>query len=432
MPGRVADAVMPGFKPTAPPIEQQFQDLTRYLDQMVFRIEEASRVFEIEAGTPEAEVEAARLRLEAIRWATRLTSGPNSLTNALDLVVLASTFRWLQEDYWIPEVWGEAARALVVALRQVEKDGWTLLEAYLDEPRVAEARRVLALWREKNPLIQRESFAEFPTFRTLAEGQPAELEGETTSLLGLLGLDPVSGLEPAAREVERARQLGLRALFFLQRAPRLVAAELEYRVLRVRASVEARQALANTERIATSLESFAATTAALPEAVRLEREALVRDLEQAQEPLGRLLEKTQATLVAGERTSAEVNRAIRTLDAFAARFDQREGPAAQPDALARPFDVTEYGQAAERIGVGANQLTALVAELDRSLPEIQGILDQAVAVGERSVDRAARRLLEVGLILIAASALAVWIGLRLGARAGSRRRHEKPLRPVSP
>ncbi|HEX6886345.1 MAG TPA: hypothetical protein VF530_23420 [Planctomycetota bacterium] len=420
LPGGVVAAVLPDREQPSPPLEQQFDDLTRYLDLMVLRIDEASLAFALAAAEPEAEVLAAKWRLGAIRWAVQLSAGPNSLSNALDLVVLATTFRWLVEDHWIPEVWGEDARPLQVAFERIEEDGWALLERYLDDPAIAEARRVLVQWRARNPLIRQESFAESPSFRTLLAGEPADAASAAPNLLGLIGLDPTAGLEPAAREVERARQLGLRALFFLQHSPRLVAAELEYRLLRLRDSPEARQVLSDAERLTVSLESVAATAATLPEAVRQEREELVHSLEQAQEPLGRLLESTRATLDAGETMSAEVNGAVRTLDAFVARFDGPDEPSEPSGTRARPFDVTEYGQAAERIGAGASQISTLLTDLEHSLPELQRVVEQSAARGERSIDRAARRLLEVGLILIAAAAFAAWVVHRLGRRAHAR------------
>jgi hypothetical protein len=79
--------------------------------------------------------------------------------------------------------------------------------------------------------------------------------------------------------------------------------------------------------------------------------------------------------------------------------------------------VTEYGQAAERIGAGAGQISALVTDLERNLPEIQRVIEQSAARGERSIDRAARRLLEVGLILITTAAFAAWLVHRLGRRS---------------
>jgi hypothetical protein len=49
----------------SPLIEQQFVDLTHYLDVMVIRIDEASLAFELAANDPEAEVLAAKWRLGA-------------------------------------------------------------------------------------------------------------------------------------------------------------------------------------------------------------------------------------------------------------------------------------------------------------------------------------------------------------------------------
>ncbi len=415
--------MLPGQEPAGPAIEQQFADLTQYIDLMVIRIDEATQAFEQAADDPAAEVLAAKWRLGSIRWAVQLASGPNSLASALDLVVLATTFRWLVEDHWIPEVWGESARPLQVAFLRVEKDGWALLDCYLDDQALAEARRVLVKWRERNPLIRYESFAESPSFRTLVAGQPDDEESGAPTLLGLIGLDPAASLEPAARGVERARQFGLRTLFFLKHSPRLVSAELEYNMLRLRSSSEGLQVLSNAERLTASLESFAATADALPEMLREEREALTRSLEQAEEPLTRLLEEARTTLDAGAKMSAGVNGAVHTLDAFVGRFDDESDDSDEPDAPAepsdrpsKPFDVSEYGEAAERLGAGAREISAMVTDIERGLPELQRTVEQSAARAEGSIDHAARRLLEVGLLLIAAAAFAAWLVHRLGRR----------------
>ncbi len=413
-PAKVAEAVMPGLRESAPPLEQQYQDLTRVLERMLVRVDAASRALAAQAGSDEARLAAARLRLAAVRWATRFASGPNALNGALDLVVLAAAVHARQESHWIPDVWGEAARPLADAFAAIEGDGWELLGTYLDDADVARARDVLARWLEEGPALADEPFADSPSFRALAEGRPSE-EEDAPGLLGLLQLDPLADIEPARREIERSRQLGQRVLFFLRQAPRLVAAEAEVGLLRVQGSDGVRRALDDADRLTASLESFAATARDLPEAVRAEREALVADLGRVEEPLARLLEESRGALDAGRASAAEVRAAVGALDGFVARLDARDAqePAGTP---ARPFDVREYESAARAIGEGAARLEALLAELDRELPALRRALDETAARGERAIDRAALRLLQVGLALVLAAALAAALVRRGGPR----------------
>ena len=439
-PGRLAGSVIPGKGPAKPSFEQLLGDLQSYSDLIVFRVNEASHQFEQAVGTPEAELAASKMRLDALRWTTQFATGPNSVTGLLDLLVLATTMRWIQEDDGIPKLWGEAARPLWIALKATEQDGWILLERHLPAAQITEVRALLDSWRAEHPQLARENLLEFPSFRLIAD-EKADTRS-SSSLLGFVGLDPLSGLETGARQIELGRQFAQRALYFAQRAPQLIGAEVEFRTLRARQSQEVRQLLADTERITTTLEGVAATAASLPEALSREREAalkqvgaeltaqragLLQDVEQARAPLESLLRETQATLVAGRGLSAELTGTLQAFDTMMERFETPAGeaetpaPAApsEPEVPTKPFDIVEYGDAAERIGHAVGELHALVSELDQRLPEAQRLLDEAAARGQATVDHAMLRLIEVGLALIAAAGVTAWL-VRRSARSATR------------
>jgi len=273
-----------------------------------------------------------------------------------------------------------------------------------------------------------------------------EVQGQTSggSLLGMIQLDPLAGLEPAAREVAQARATIERMLFWAQRLSFVVQDQLELSLLRLRRQPEVLEVLASLEQTSHALAEFSATAATLPQALSTEREAalrqvadeldaqragLVQDLERAQEPLQQLLGESRATLTAAATMSSELTSAVRALDDFVGRFDDEEPepepaqPSAAPAAAAepappgKPFDVSEYGTAAERIGTSAGELRALLQELDRSLPRLEGALDTAVQRGEQTIDHAFRRGLVLGLALILAAALAV-LAVRRLSRTG--------------
>jgi hypothetical protein len=147
-----------------------------------------------------------------------------------------------------------------------------------------------------------------------------------------------------------------------------------------------------------------------------QRAGLLSDLEQANAPLGSLLQETQATLAAGTSMSIELTAALQALDGFVARFDKPEGApnagvaaSAASGVPSKPFDVSEYGIAAEQVGRAAAELNGLVKEIDQRLPEVQKLVDDTAARGERAVDHLMLRALQVGLALIAAIALAVFL-----------------------
>ncbi len=443
-PGKLAGMVFPGTQTSMPPPDQVLKDLLGYAEQITLRANVALHEFEERVGTPEAAMQTAHWRLQVLRLSTEHATGPNSFESLLDLSLLVTVAGWMLEDVWI-EVWGEAVAPAQRALTDLREEGWRLVQRNSSKKHLEEMAELLRRWREQHPKLTRSSVSELPTFKSLLEQGPAAAGG-SSSLLGIVGLDLMAGLEPTAREIERSRELAERALFFVKRAPRLVALEIEVRVLEARRSDEVRQLLADLGRVTTTLESVATTAAGLPVAIGVEREAavsqlnevlaqqrtgLLRDLETAQAPLGSVMEKTQAALAAGERMSAELTRTLQALDAFVGRVagpTSRAGvptavPAAEPASPAppaKPFDVADYGVAAERVGVAANQLASLVTALDERLPEVQRLLDETTARGERAIDHATMRLLVLGLALIMAAAMAVLLVRRIGVRRAGR------------
>jgi hypothetical protein len=432
-------SVVPGGKaPPEPPPDRVLKDLLRYADQVALLTTVATREFEQRAETPAAVVQAAEWRLEFMRLSSQYAASASTLEALFDLSLLVTLAGWMQEDQWIPAVYGEAARPMQVAMTHLAQEGFQLLQRNCDKKQVADWKEVLRLWREQNPQLSRMSLLKLPTFATLMQQLPA---ASSSSLLGVVGLDPLAGLEPTAREIERSREVAERALFFIERAPRLMTLEIEMGLLRARGSEEVRLALSDLDRVTATLESFAVTAANLTADISKEREAavhqvsevlaqqragLLNDLTTASAPLGSMLQQTQGALAAGERMSAELTGTVHAVDAFvgklagppktAAEAAAAPPPPAEPAPPAKPFDINEYGAAVERVGVTANQLTALINTLDQRLPEVQRVLDETTARGERAITHATTQLLIAGLILIAATAVAVLLVRYFGAR----------------
>jgi len=423
-PARVASAVIPGQKEKeAPPsAEALLNELMRMADMIVLRVDEASRQLERDGASVQADLDASRIRLETLRRTNQMATSPNTLMGLLDLQVYVVATGFLMEDYWIPEVYGEAARPLLVAAQENVSDGWKLLEHSLPKGETDELRLLLQDWRTEHPKVDPDSMVAFPTFSSFLKERATSKA--SSNLLGFVGLDPLAGLEGPSRQIAESRLFGIRALFFAQRAPRMVAAETEYRLMLVRQAPETRQALDDTQRITASVESVAATAAAIPALLTSERQAILEqllagldvqtaklrdDLASSKEPMQELLAQTQATLDAGTAMSHELTGTLATLDAFVGRFDRPDEPPAQPEpgaAEAKPFDIAEYGMAAERIGHAAGELQSLIASLDERIPEVQRLVDEVAARGDRTVDHALLRVLQVGLALIAAAAVA--------------------------
>jgi ABC-type transporter Mla subunit MlaD len=337
------------------------------------------------------------------------------------------------------------------ALVRLEEGAWGAAKEGLTDPQLAEVHKVIDGWLAGDEASRVTDITRLPGFVDITSAQ-SSTGNLFSGITDLVRVDPLSGLDPAVREVAQVRQLGERAFYYLQHVPELMSTRVELMALRSSQSPEVAGTLASVERVSEAAASLAATAEALPAQVSAEREAalaqvsaeltaqregLVRDLETAREPLGELLVNTRGTVEATRALSESLTETLRVLDAFVGRFAKKEGeqPAGAPAGIApaaaetastppgRPFDITEYGAAAEQIGAAVRDLGTTIATLDKSLPQVQQALAEAAAQGERSVDHvfeSAYRLLAAALAGSALTVLLVrWISSR--TRAASER-----------
>jgi hypothetical protein len=440
VPGNIASDLSGGRKkPTErlPPSLLQ-TGVMRFADTFAARVTQASQEFADKADTPEA-------RIQALTWSTgqstsayTIATGSNPNLAVLDMIVLVSLGRLVHEEYWLPKVWGEADRPMVEAFAQMEEKVWEVAKQVLSPEQQEAVRTTLRDWRNQHPDMGITAFVKLPVFQDLVSTRGPDEVKKGPNLGDLLSVDPLSGLEPAVRELEQTRLFAERTVFYLQRAPILLQNQVELLTMKLLRIGEVRGALADSERVSKAAESLAATAAALPEAVAREREAAVQqiskelalqrqgllgDLESAEAPSRKILGEARATLEAGAQMSTALQGAIATLDTFLGRFDKPAaadgaplapaGPAAEPG---KPFDVSEYGEAATRLGAAAHEIDSLVQNLDQKLPQVQRILDEAAQRGEQTIDHAFVRGLELGLALIAAAGLALFAVRRSAPR----------------
>jgi hypothetical protein len=439
----VKAATSPSGKDAATQTDAVFTDLVRYADITTMRIQVATREFAAKSQDPDAELQAANWRLDMQRFLTQTAGGPNSTVSMLDAVVMIAVSKWLHEDYWLPKVFGDCDKPVVEALANSENDGWILLTRYLDDDVVKKAREVLHGWRTENPELTPSKMIEFPNFYTLVRSQKGKPGMFDSGLLGVIGIDPLSGLEPMARQVELSRMLGLRALYFAQRAPRLIGSELDVRVMTARETPEWHQVLANLSDVTQSLARFTATAEKLPEFVRAEREGalkqvgeelsaqregIVRDLAAAQAPVSGILQQSQAVLDSTTRASTSLTGTVTALDTMLARLSKKEEkpPGTPEPPPSKPFDPADYGAMADHVGVAADRLggtvrdvTALLGTLEKRLPEVQKVLDETTARGKEGIDHALLGALGVGLAIVAAWAVAAALVRRVRPRAAA-------------
>ncbi len=319
---------------TAARLLQLQQQNMRFADNYVMRLMEAVRVAELRAADPMQRYHLSGWLLAQAVTAYSAASGDNAVMAALDLVSLATLSRAVVEVSG-PKRFPQQADAVLAVHRELEAEAWKLAADFLTPTQQADLRRVLLDWRAQHMDVETAPFVRFREFVNVMPSTTAQKTTATpTSLMGLVGLDPMAGLDPAVRQVEQSRLLAERAIYFAQRVPFIVDLQLDRSLNRIMVDPDTRALLAQTASISTSAERFAAVAEALPDEFSQEREALIRQLSELlttqQATLLPMLVELRGALEAGNLTATSVDGAVRSIDALVARFKAPPAPAPGP------------------------------------------------------------------------------------------------------
>jgi len=340
-------------------------------------------------------------QITQLNSAYTIATGPSPILCHLDFVVLTTLSRMVVEDTLI-ELDDDLLEPLIAVYRDLEREAWSNAATLLTPAQLDELRGLITDWREKNPQVTLVGFVHFAEFAEAAGWSP-EAKSAPGGLFGLLGLDPLAGLDPAVKQIEQTRLLAERVIFYMQRTPYLLDLQTERVVLQATLAPQVKRANASLERASLAMENYAAIGANLPDAIAREREALIQQLSgemlRQEAELRGLLADMQTTLATGSETAVAVNSAVEALDRLLARFPRREPGAERAEG--RPFDITEYTAAAAEFTGTARQLTALLEALGREGTPVAAAVAGGAEAGRALVDHLFRRALLLGLLLIA-------------------------------
>lgn len=372
----------------------------RFADDYTGRISDPIAKLDIQSTPPEVRLRAHNWRVNQATAAYTIASGANPTINALDMIVLATLSRMVIEDRLI-EDYGERARVLLDAHRYLEQQSWSLVEGVLNAEQAKEVRVVIDRWRAENPTTRSVAQVRFADFAALELRRGEEQQGNN-SLFGFIGLDPLSNLDPAVRELEQTRQLAERTIYYLQRAPSLLDMEVERLVYQLAAMPEAERTLANIDRLSRAAEAMGQLSARAPEIIASERQAIISQLTSAlhteQDRLQPLLVSLRDVLDAGTQTSQSVTGTVTALDAFVARLQPDEPQPASAATPKRPFDITEYAATARDLASAAERVQALLAQLNESSKGVESVTRAATQEVSGIIDHA----FKLALVLILA------------------------------
>lgn len=387
----------------------------RFADEYSGRIADPILAFKRETEDASERLAAQNWLLSQTTSAYTVASGPNPITNALDMVVLATLSRMVMEDTWVAEKYGERAVQLRDTHVKLEPRAWALVKDVLTEAQQQRLREVIDDWRARNPHVRAVAFIHFHDFaKSIGQPGPGE-SGRPGSLFAMLGLDPLSNLDPAVREITQTRHLAERAIFYMQRAPNLIDMQIERLTYQFTSIPETRALLADVQRASLAAEAAGKLAGDLPAVIARERQAAIAQFTDAlyaqESQMRELAVALRGTLEAGTATSDSLNATIRSLDALMKRFEKPEGAevAAESATPKKPFDIADYAQAAREFSATARELQTLVATIDAGTPGLANLTQRATGDVKGVIDHLFWRLVLLVVIVIVLTVIAILV-----------------------
>jgi hypothetical protein len=401
---------------------QQIQELQlevmRFADGYVGREVEVLNRFQAGSPTPEERLQVQNWKLAQANSAYTVASGPDTVANALDMVVLATLSRMVLDDAWVGETFGARAKPVQETQQQLESEAWKLVNGVLTEPQRARLREVINQWRDAHPLVRNVAYIHFVDFAKSIGAPRAGEQVQSANLFSMLGIDPLSNLDPAVREIAQTRALAERSIYYMQRVPTLLDMQVERLTYQVAVQPETKSMLGAVDRV--SLVGSAADRVArtLPDLLDRERTALIAQLQEIlrdqSATLGTLAGQLRQTLEAGTGTANAVHGALDAAGRISAQF--ATPPGTPPPPPGPPFDIRQYTEMLRTATDTARELGTLAQQADGIVPVLRTATQDASGALNKVVDRLFVRLLLLVLATVAATFLAALAYRRLVPR----------------
>lgn len=383
--------------------ESQLQlRVMRFADGYADAVSRACARAQSEATDSRLRFRLADFQIKQATAAVQIAAGSNPNINAVDMVVLATLTR-ASAAHNLPVEMGSKAQPIIETFARLENGAWSLADFLTPVQRV-DLRRRLAAWTPGAASLDSVAFNRLADFAK-ASGLPADEKNPASSILALIGADPLAGLHPAVREIQRSRILGERAIYYAERTPMLLDLQTRTLTAALADMPEGRSVLSSVDRVGDSATSIAQTVAGLPETFSKERDATIQQLltamEKQQGTMKELLVEFRQSFEAGHDASASIQRMLDTVRSL--KVSEPPPPGSVPE---RPFDVTEYTEAAETIGSASKQVQTLLTMLEHDTEAAAVLGDAMRGHGERLIDHLYKRVLEafgvlfVGVLLI--------------------------------
>jgi energy-converting hydrogenase Eha subunit E len=316
-------------------------------------------------GKPIPREESLSIKITLATDVYGLASGSNALANLVSLTVLASGARWRVQDYWLPKVYGLSAEHMLKTLETRESEIWAIAQRVLSPSMQTELRQSINEWHKTSgsPEGELEAFASTRLVSDVTQHSEKQKNSlMPSSVFALLDIDPLSGLDPATRELTETRLFAERALFMGQRMPIVMQWQMELLSLRAMAAPEVREMITGTSQIGSAADRLSLTMEKLPSQISTEREKVLLALKTEKEGLTNLSRSFTQTLSEGGKMATSTQQALGTFDGVLTHIEKWPSDPNSP-----PFDIKEYATTALEINRMSQRLTETLKMLQTTL-----------------------------------------------------------------
>jgi len=388
-------------------------EVMRFADEYAGRTRESVNRFQSGLQSADERLLTQNWKVQQASAAYTIASGPNPVSNALDMVVLASLSRMVINDSWKAE--GAHVSDVQETYRSLEAEAWGLVNGVLTPEQIASLHQTITQWRARNPNVHAVAYIHFRDFAQ-GVGPNNQNNAGTASLLSMVGIDPLSNLDPAVQEIAQTRQLAERAIYYVQRAPDLLDMQVERLSYQFAAMPETRSLLTSVDRVSLIGSSSDRLVDNLPNLLDRQREALVAQLTDTlnsqSAALGTLAGQLRTALQAGTDTATAVNGALQTFERISGQFAKKPGPASEPPPPpGPPFDIRQYTAMLEQAALTMRELENLAQRGDVVVPALRSATQDAGSQVRSILDHLFV-LLVLLVVFIALAALAVALAYR--------------------
>ena len=370
-------------------------------DELVFAVADACAQIIARTDRPEAQRLCHSIRLGTAMSAISAATCPNPRVGYVDLLTLAMLGRMATEEPTALATLEERDRLLLRRTFATQEERlWARGDAALSDRQEDELRDMIIAWRNANPDRVGVTQLRLPDFEGARMEQfVPKADPSDSSLLQMLRLDPMSGIDPAARQLRQARLFAQRMSYWTQHLPVVLGWQVELTAARLFSSDAATGFATSSARISTAVDDVSQSFQRIATSYERTLEELPRERAAALEQADRALKaqvkamiEQSAAAVAKERQAA-LEQAGETLSARLQAL------------LADTFRQADAQQA--RTLAHAAQLVA--AERARTLSDTETMV-------QRLIDRLTNRVL---LVIAVAAALIVFCAALLRRRRRS-------------